>query len=314
VKERIDPSRSLLALAAAQAGVVSRVQAAAHGFGDESLARVVRDGRWRRLGSGLYYCESGPEPWAALAWGGVLLGGEHAVLGAEAAAHLHGLQDHPPEVITVLVPHGTRRAPRGSWQFVQTRACVRRPPRGAPPRLDVEDVVLDLCDHPDRERVIALTTRAVQRRRTTPQRLAARLAERPRHSQRRLIHGVLADVVEGVQSPLEHRYLTDVERAHGLPRGRRQHRSQGSVRDVLYDEYATVVELDGRVGHDDEGWFKDMRRDNRSTRAGEATLRYGWVDVVERPCLVAAEVAVVLRRRGWTGVAELCPACARTVE
>src|SRR6478752_9961271 len=194
MKARIDPSTRLLALAGAQAGVVSRLQAAAHGFADESVSRVLRDGRWQRLASGLFYCESGPVPWQALAWGGVLLGGETAMVAGEAAAHLHDLRDEPPDVITVLVPHGTRRAPRGPWQFVQARSGVRLSPRGSPPRLAVEDVVLDLCDQADRERVIAMLTRAVQCRRTTPQRLSTRLAQRSRHSQRQLVNAVLSDV------------------------------------------------------------------------------------------------------------------------
>lgn len=54
-----------------------------------------------------------------------------------------------------------------------------------------------------------------------------------------------------------------------------------------------------------------MKRDNRSTVAGAWTLRYGWWDVLERPCLVASEVGAVLSQRGWTGVLQLCPNCER---
>jgi hypothetical protein len=82
--------------------------------------------------------------------------------------------------------------------------------------------------------------------------------------------------------------------------------------DVRYTSYATVVELDGRVGHAEyEGRFRDMRRDNLCVVAGEAPLRYGWADVTERPCQVAAEVAAVLAQRGWAGRARPCgPQCA----
>jgi hypothetical protein len=239
----------------------------------------------------------------------VLLGGDDAILGGKAAAHLHGLVEMPPKVITVLVPHGTKRTARGPWQFVQERESARRHPRGAPPRLDVEETVLDLCDVLDRARVVDLVTRAVQTRKTTADRLCSRLCERPRHGQRRLLLELLTEVADGAESPLELRYLGDVERRHGLPAGRRQHRSRGTFRDVYYDELGTVVELDGRSGHEGPGRHRDMRRDNRSTLAGESTLRYGWWDVLERPCLVAAEVAAVLARQGWTGQLELCPNC-----
>ena len=172
--------------------------------------------------------------------------------------------------------------------------------------------MLDMCEDPDSARVAALVSQAVQTRRTTTDRLRRRLEGRPRHSQRRLLLGLLADVAEGLESPLELRYLREVERPHGLPRGNRQHRARGTARDVYYSEFATVVELDGRIGHEGSGVFRDMRRDNRSTLSGEATLRYGWADVTERPCLVAAEVGAVLSRRGWTGIIQHCSNCSRS--
>lgn len=316
MRPRTDPNLALLNLAAEQAGVLTREQLLAHGLSDESVTRLLRHGWWQRLESGLYYCESGTPPWLALAWGGVLLGGDDARLGAEAAAHLHGLLESPPELITVLVPHGIKRTPRVCWQFIQERDGIRRRSRGAPPRLDVEDAVLDLCDGAEPGQIVDVTTRAVQTRRTTPERLSRRLAGRPRHGQRKLLCSLLGDVAEGAESPLELRYVNDVERPHGLPRGRRQHRSRGTAQDVYYEDFGAVIELDGIKGHHGTDRHRDMRRDNRSTMAGDSTLRYGWWDVVERPCLVAAEVAALLRLRGWSGVPDLCPQCdqARSTE
>lgn len=291
--------------------MVSREQAHAHGLSDASLRRLRRDGWWQRLEAGLYFTGSDEVTWLGLAWGGVLLGGDEARLGAEAAAKLHGLIASAPAVITVLVPHGSPRAPRGPWQFVQERDGLRRRSRGAPPRLDVEDTVLDLADACDEATAVDVVTRAVQERLTVPDRLRRRLELRPRHRHRRLLGSVLADVEEGAQSPLELRYLVDVERPHGLPPGRRQHRSRGTFRDVYYEEFGAIVELDGRAGHEGSGRLRDMRRDNRSTLAGEPTLRYGWWDVVDQPCLVAAQVATLLASRGWSGVMVHCPKCAR---
>jgi len=78
---------------------------------------------------------------------------------------------------------------------------------------------------------------------------------------------------------------------------------------VRYDPFRLVVELDGRVGHEGMGRFRDMRRDNGSTVAGDATLRYGWADVVGRRCQVAGQVGSVLTARGWTGRLRRCPQC-----
>jgi hypothetical protein len=70
-----------------------------------------------------------------------------------------------------------------------------------------------------------------------------------------------------------------------------------------------VVELDGRLGHDGGGRFRDMRRDNRTLVAGEVTLRFGSEDVYLHQCLVARQVAAVLRQRGWHDDVVACPGC-----
>jgi hypothetical protein len=57
---------------------------------------------------------------------------------------------------------------------------------------------------------------------------------------------------------------------------------------------------------------KDRRRDNASVARREATMRYDWADVHDRPCAVAAEVAEALIARGRPA-ASLCacaPGCA----
>jgi hypothetical protein len=82
--------------------------------------------------------------------------------------------------------------------------------------------------------------------------------------------------------------------------------------DVLIEEFGVHVELDGRLGHNraTEKW-RDMRRDNRSELARLRHLRYGWGDVVDRPCDVAIKQAEVLRQQGWTGTFKRCAVCPR---
>lgn len=318
---RIDPSDELLALAEHQDGALTCAQVAAAGLGRHSVDRLVRDGRWRRVAPGLMTVGAAPPPWAAIAWGGVLLGGPGARLGGLAAAHLYGLTDRPPSRILVLVPHPVRRRSRPPWVFRRERPGVRDPRTiGAPPRITVEDAVIDLCDAGPRESgqsPVHWVTAAVQRRRTTPRRLLAAVQSRTRCAERRLLEDLLAEVSEGAQSALELRYLRAVERAHGLPRGERQSarpaaRIEGgkhAYRDVLYRAYGLVVELDGVLGHDGAGRLRDLRRDNISTLRGEQTLRYGWQDVVDEPCTVAGQVASVLARGGWTGSPRRCRRC-----
>jgi hypothetical protein len=159
------------------------------------------------------------------------------------------------------------------------------------------------------DEVATWVTRACQRRLTTPDRLARSLATRKKIRWRAPLEAMVADVAHGAQSPLEIEHLRRVERAHGLPPGVRNRRwadNRVTWIDVDLAEFGTRVELDGRVGHEDEGRFRDRRRDNRSTVSGKATLRYGHAEVFGDPCGVAAEVAAVLQAHGWAGHARRC--------
>jgi hypothetical protein len=90
---------------------------------------------------------------------------------------------------------------------------------GNPPRLTAEDTVLDLSASASEADLVAMVTKAAQSRRTTPSRLLEAMNERGRCRHRRLLADILNDVAVGAESPLELKYLHDVERPHGLPPG-----------------------------------------------------------------------------------------------
>ena len=309
---RIDPPPELLALAAAQSGVISGDQAVQLGFPLRGVDRLVAQQHWRRLTPGVFSLGPAAPGWHGLAWAGILLGGDRARLGFAAAGHLWGLIEEAPRPLTVLVPT-SRRVSRGAdWLIRRERDATRdRRSPGSPPRTTIEDTVVDLCREIEATRVLDLVTRAVQGRSTTARRLLACVERRERVSHRRLLRDVLGDVAVGAQSALELRYLRDVERAHGLPTATRQARARrgGAYRDARYDEYATIVELDGGIHGRARERLRDSRRDNAALLDGEVTLRYGWADVTERSCLVAREVAAVLIARGWNGLPTRCPRC-----
>lgn len=141
--------------------------------------------------------------------------------------------------------------------------------------------------------------------------LQAALAQRKKARWRAELRALL-DEDAGCQSLLELHYLRNVERRHALPTGVRQRaRPRPGGRwydDVRYQEYATVVELDGRSAHPDDQRWRDMQRDNAEVAAGGRVLRYGLADVTESPCAVAAQVGTVLRHHGWTGTPRPCGA------
>jgi len=302
----------------APVSLVTRQQALAQGWTVSAIRHNVGCGRWQRLHHGVYLTHSGSPTWLERAHAALLAAGPDAVLSHRSAAYLDGLIDDPPDLIDVTLPRQQWR--RTSLPGVRLRCSSRLPttrhPARTPTRTRVEDTVLDLVSESVSAAAVAgWVTRACQRRLTTPARLVVALASRQRQRWRRLVASMLADVAAGAESPLELEHLRRVERAHGLPPGRRQTRARAADGrpiwiDVDYADQGTRVELDGRVGHVGEGAFRDRRRDNRAAVDGKITLRYGWSEVFGQPCEVAAEQATVLANRGWTGRPRPCgPAC-----
>lgn len=300
IKRRIPAA--LWRLADEQGGVLSHAQATSLGLTRSVLQRALDDRILWRVARGIHSVTPQPS-WTGLAWAGVLLGGEDAVLGYDAAAHLHGWGT-APSTIDVLVPR--RVKDRGCWRFHNTTAQGR----GSLPVTSPEQTAIDICSVSAPQSTLGLLADAVTSRRTTAARLLAEAERRPNLRQRAMITEVLRDVADGIHSHLEERFHTFVERAHGLTGLRRQVRVQpGEFTDILLEDHRLVIELDGRLGHDGRHAFRDHRRDNRNVRAGFRTLRYGWDDIINRPCKVLAEIVVTLRELGWQGAVKRCVRC-----
>jgi hypothetical protein len=299
-------------VAAAQAGIVTRRQARTGGLSDEAIDVRLASGRWQRVFPGVLATFSGRLSRAAQHWAAVLAGGADAVLSHETAAELLGLADQIDSRVHVSVPVGRRVTGRPGVVFHRSRqAATARHPAQLPPRTRVEDTVVDLTQtSADLDDALGWLTRAVGSRLTTPERLRTVLGERRRLRWRRELAAALDDVAAGCHSVLELRYLRRVERPHGLPPGTRQHRRGRWYDDVDYVAFGVSVELDGRLAHPSERAFRDHRRDNAAVLIGARVLRYGMADVMRRPCVVAREVAAVLRAAGWTGHPHGCgPDC-----
>ncbi|WP_394276665.1 type IV toxin-antitoxin system AbiEi family antitoxin domain-containing protein [Luteococcus sp.] len=298
-----DPLRESLDLARHQAGVLTRQQALGCGLPRKQLLRLVDQGQWRRLAPGIYLTHHAQADLRALGWGGVLLGGEGSQVAGRAALALAGVAGEPP-VVEILLPEHVRRANQQVWQFRRTLHLPR--PRGNPPRSPIEEAVLDACaaEPVAAEELVTAASRAGMSRRA----LRRALGRRTRFPQRIVLEDLLAESQEGLESPLEVRYLRDVERAHQLPAGIRQVDGEGQRRDVVY-ELGLVVELDGRLGHEGTGAFRDMAKDNAAALRGLHHLRFGWTDCAHRPCATARQVTEVLWRLGWQGSPSRCRRC-----
>ncbi|MDN5766601.1 MAG: type IV toxin-antitoxin system AbiEi family antitoxin domain-containing protein [Humibacillus sp.] len=306
----------------AQGGVIARRQVLASGLDDDDIERMLRRREWARVHPGVYVDHTGEPTWIERAWAAILFHWPAALAGPS-ALRVHGvrsaggvLSSVSTEPIHVVVAHERRVwAPAGVLLTRRRRFDDQVQLRLSPPRLRIDEALLDVAagcrDEPS---AVAVLADACQEGRTTPARLRATLRSRGRLRHRRTLLTVLDDVADGALSAFERRYLTQVERRHGLPTARRQMRvaTRGGItyRDVEYTDFATVVELDGRLAHaGSRRRWDDFDRDIESAISGQVTVRLGWGHVLE-PCRTAGQVVRLLRSRGWAGSPVSCrPGC-----
>ncbi|MGN6576055.1 MAG: hypothetical protein ACTHKG_10215 [Nocardioides sp.] len=300
-----------------QGGVISRRQVLSCGGDDNLIERRLRRREWARVHPGVFVDHTGPLTWHQRAWAAVLYYWP-AALSHQSALDLHTgrAPGDPTSPIHVAIDARRRQVERDGVSLHRVTALDERiQPSRLPPRVHFDEAVLQVAsDAADEAAAVAVLADACQSRRTTAARLAASLGRRTRLPRRHFLAGVLVDVATGAYSILEHRYLTRVERPHGLPRGVRQRRVRPgrrvAFRDVEYLHFRTVVELDGRLGHElaADRW-DDLDRDIDSAVAGDTTIRVGWRQVLD-PCRLAGLVARLLSARGWTGELRSCgPDC-----
>ncbi|MBM7519477.1 type IV toxin-antitoxin system AbiEi family antitoxin domain-containing protein [Nocardioides nitrophenolicus] len=298
-----------------QDGVVTRAQLLELGATDHDIARMTRRRELRAVEPGVYVDHTGAltrrqREWVALfAYAPAALSHESAMPGGEPrVVHVCVGPDRTLRPIAGVVVHRSAHlASRVDWR--------RRPPRTTPHHATL-DVMEDRIRADDVPGAYAALTQACFTREVVPRLLRTALAERARVTRRALVAGMIDDVEQGANSVLERGYLHLVERAHGLPAGRRQRTSHATGRrtdqDVRYEDLGVVIELDGRAYHDgSRARDADARRDLAEAASNDAiTLRVTYGLVFGEPCRTTRWVARVLQRRGWSGEPRCCPRCA----
>jgi hypothetical protein len=320
----IHPSGACQELLELQHGIIARWQAAEAGLDLHAIDSQLRRSHWQALYRGIYATFTGEPTRIAVLWAAVLHAGPGAVLSHYSAAELDRLIDRPVPAIHVMISGARRlaklpiiRADRAPLVVVHhsARLAQARHPTRLPPRTRIDETTVDLSQAATNlDEALSWLIRACSRRLVTAELLLTAIQMRPKLRWRTELTGALTDVGDGVHSVLELRYVRGVERAHGLPQAARQAVSRLGRRtrylDNQYRAFGVAVELDGQAAHPAEARWRDIHRDNASAGSGIVTLRYGWADITEHPCRVAAEVASVLQLRGWTGRLRPCgPQC-----
>ncbi len=291
--------------------------------GDDNLIeRMIRRNEWRAVHPGVYVDHTGTPTDGQLRMAAVLYAWP-AVLAGESALAAHGARAVTSPGVRVAIDSTRRVQPPAGVSILrvadlEARAIWNR----TPPRLRLEDAALDTSSRlwatSGEAAAVAVLADLCQQRLTTPARLRDTLAGYPRLRGRAFLFAVLDDVATGAYSVLEHRYLTRVERPHGLPRAQRQasfpQGARAGFRDVHYVAQRVAVELDGRLGHEFalDQWA-DLERDLGAAAEEQLTVRLGW-GLVANPCRLAMLMGELLQSRGWAGQARACPDCTATTE
>jgi hypothetical protein len=307
---REDAARMLDAQRRMQHGVTSHAQLTTGGLSRVDIERAVRRNELRRVHPRVYIDHTGPLTWEQRAWAAVLYA-DPAVLCRESLEAPKSRDDGRP--IHVAIDHSRKVMPQPGIVVHRMRGLRLKAYGGTPPRLKVEDNALAMAGEARSEiDAIARVAEVASRSYVTAATLQAALDRAHSLSRRKLIQGLVDDLASGTHSVLEHRYLTKVERAHSLPTGRRQAPRVGSTgnqfRDVEYEAYGLVVELDGALGHD--SWRDQARDADRSlddlSRLETVTARLRFHQVFDTPCQTAARVGQILIRNGWSGPVRSC--------
>jgi hypothetical protein len=305
---------ALTALLRAQDGVVNRRQLRELGLTKPQVETMLRRRSLRVVHPGVYVAHTGPPTYVQRCWAAVLYAEPAALAGR------HALPDPPTapgEPIEVVIDWSRRVGTRRGIRVTRMRNLDDHVGwNRSPPRLDLETAAILGADRARTDHdAVALLCSLVGARRTTASRLASSLADRPRHSRRRLVGALLDDLAAGTHSVLEHGLLDRVLRPHGLPEPtRRQAPARGrrgaEYRDTFFESLDAHVELDG--GHHDGSAQRDddADRDLQDIAGGMVVPRLRYAQVFGWPCRTARLLGELFALRGWAGSPRSCsPGC-----
>jgi very-short-patch-repair endonuclease len=274
-------------------GVITVCQAREIGLSQDAVERRVRSGHWRRCARGVYFVDDRPFTDAARIRAAVWSNGERAAASGLAAAWWIELTKFAPDIVEVTVPRVSNHVRRSGLR-------LRRRDLGPTDVTEYRGLRVTTLPFTVVEAAVRrgggqkLMDQALQRHTHLSALWTAHLRNKGRHGSpaaRRLLQA--AD--DGARSEAE-RLLIRLLRAAGLTGWKANQAVAGYEVDVLFRNAKVAVETDGFAFHSDAETFqRDRNKQNAIALSGYQVLRFTWLDLVEYPQRVIAEVKRAVR-------------------
>lgn len=275
-----------------QDGIITLAQARIAGFSEWAVRRRVQTGQWRRCGRGVYFADDRPFSAAARIRAAVWDRGIYATASGLAAAWWLGITNTAPSIVEITTPLSSYgRAARG------TR--VRR--------RDLLDA--DVTEHRWlRVTALALTVleasvspgggaeimdSALQRQVGLEDLKRAQERNRGRHGAV-AAQKLLVAAEGGARSEAE-RLMIQLLEAAEITGWYANFAAGKYLIDIAFPLQRVAIEIDGWAFHSDQAAFQhDRTRQNRLALQGWQVLRFTWLDLVQHPDLVLAQVRAAI--------------------
>ena len=293
------PEHPWRALAARQAGVVSRSQLSRLGITKDFVNSQLAAERWQKVSEVVLATTTGPWTREQLMWAGVLHAGPGSAIGGLTALAVHGLRTWHRDHVTVLVAKSHNLEPVPGVDFVETRRDIEQyAVRFGLPTWRVEPAALLFAAYePVTRTALGLLAAVVQQRLTDPASLVACLDTMRPLRRAKVFRRALGDIDEGAHSLAE----LDVNRMcrrHGIPRPRRQVRRRDSAGRTRFtdaewrlpDGRVVVLEVDGAFHMDVMSWTDDIERHRGLVGTDVIVLRCTAVELREDDSRVARDL------------------------
>jgi hypothetical protein len=301
-QQRVQRRRRIDAVAAPQAGIVSRRQLMHQGLTRWEIEAELRASRWRAHGRQAIAVHAGPLTEEARRWVAVLEAGPRAVLDGVTALQAAGLSGFD-DALRVSIPRGARVFGRPEANVRQTRRL--RPEDGVThgiPRVRpaVAAVRAALWARTDRQAALVLVM-AVNQGLVSVEELLDAVAMVRRDRRRRFVRTVLGDIAGGVRAMSELDFADWCRRFHLPEPARQQVRQTRNGRiylDVRWPAYGVVVEVDGIHHTAPAAVVSDAIRQNDVVLQEDLVLRIPLLGLRTQPEVFMSQVRDALIARG----------------